>query len=127
MRVQIPKKMFGIVFVIVFAVLAIALFGKEATKEQVEGTKSEVAAIIKVKAGYKPQEVTLPAGKASILRFETDSTYDCSASLYINELNIEKFLPPDGFTDIEIPAQPKGKEVLAGCAMGMYSFKMKFQ
>jgi len=127
MKLQIPKKVAGIVLVTVVAVLAIAIFGQVETKKQVEGTKSEVAAIIKVKAGYKPQEVTLPAGKVSILRFETNSTYDCSASLYIDELHIEKFLPPDGFTDIEIPAQSKGKEIIAGCAMGMYSFKMKFQ
>lgn len=124
---RINKRVLLLVVISVVCGLAIALFGSKKQDGQVQVINTEPSAVIKVKAGYKPNEVVLPAGKPSILRFETNDTYDCSASLYIGEFHIERFLPPNGITDIEIPAQPKGKEVIAGCAMGMYSFKIKFQ
>lgn len=127
MEIRLSKKTLVISVLVAGSFLLIALFGKPAISTLPSGQDTKASAIIKVKAGYLPREVVLPANMQNTLRFVTNNTYDCSASLYIRELNIEKFLPPTGETDIVIPAQPVGKEIIAGCSMGMYGFKLKFQ
>lgn len=81
---------------------------------------------INTKGGYSPNNITAKAGTPSILRFATKNTFDCSTALVIKQLNISKNLPPNGNTDIEVPAQVAGSVINGSCSMGMYFFEIKF-
>ena len=127
MQFKLSKKFMGPIVIVAIAVVSIVLFGKGKAEDSVLGTTSNhPSASISVKAGYTPNEVTLPANKETVLKFLTNNTYDCSASLSIPKLGIEKFLPPNGETEVTLPPQVAGTEVIAGCASGSYSFKIKF-
>jgi len=127
MQIRLSKRIVSLGLVAIVAVIVIAVFGKRTDDSATIVDNSAVDGTITVKAGYFPREVVLPADRKTVLRFITNNTYDCSASLLIAKLRIEKFLPPTGNTDIVLPAQPAGTELMAGCSMGMYSFKIKFQ
>jgi plastocyanin domain-containing protein len=89
-----------------------------------EGEKQIIE--IGVKGGYTPQKSIAKAGIPTILKFKTNSTYDCSSSIRIPSLSISKNLPGTGITEVDIGTQPVGQ--LAGiCGMGMYSFEIDFQ
>lgn len=126
MQIKISKKFIRVFLVVIVGVALIALFGRKNPTPEIINVKGQSVAVIQVKAGYYPQELVLQANKENVLRFVTKNTYDCSASLLIAKLQIEKFLPPTGSTDIIIPAQEPGTEIVAGCSMGMYNFKLKF-
>lgn len=81
---------------------------------------------IKARGGYTPRTSIAKAGLPTILRFNTNSTFDCSSSVRIPSLNISKSLPLSGLTDIELPSSSVG--TLKGtCGMGMYPFEVVFQ
>lgn len=81
---------------------------------------------INAKGGYSPQKSVAKAGVPTILRFNTSGTFDCSSSLSIPSLNINKVLPSTGSTDFDIGTREVG--VLEGrCSMGMYFFSIDFQ
>lgn len=81
---------------------------------------------IKARGGYTPKISTAKAGIPTILRFNTNGTFDCSSSVRIPSLNISKNLSTSGQTDIELPNSNTG--TLKGtCGMGMYSFEVVFQ
>jgi plastocyanin domain-containing protein len=81
---------------------------------------------IKAKGGYIPRTSVAKAGLPTILRFNTNGTFDCSSSVRISSLNISKSLPPSGLTDIKLPSSNAG--TLQGtCGMGMYPFEVDFQ
>lgn len=81
---------------------------------------------IKTKGGYSPRVSTAKAGIPTILRFDTNGTYDCSSSVRIPSLNISKSLPLSGVTDIDLQSLSVG--TLKGtCGMGMYPFEIDFQ
>jgi plastocyanin domain-containing protein len=81
---------------------------------------------VKAKGGYQPGTSTVKAGMPTILRFETNATYDCSSEVRIPSLGIEKVLPPAGMTDIALGTLKPG--ILPGtCGMGMYRFILKVQ
>lgn len=84
--------------------------------------------IIKVTArgGYNPSVINAQSGIPTTLRLKTENTFDCSAAFAIPSLGINKMLPLSGVTDIEIPVQKAGSQLIGTCAMGMYSFKMIF-
>jgi plastocyanin domain-containing protein len=123
---RISKRLITVVIMLVISVVGIALFGNQDQKQPEVAGVDSTAPKIYVKAGYNPREVTLPANTDSVINFVTDNTYDCSASLLIPKLQIERFLPPTGTTSVAIPPQSAGTEIIAGCSMGMYSFKIKF-
>lgn len=76
-----------------------------------------------VKGGYQPQVSTVKAGIPTILRFTTNGTFDCSSSIRIPSLGIDKNLPSTGTTDISVGALSAG--TLQGtCSMGMYRFEI---
>jgi plastocyanin domain-containing protein len=62
----------------------------------------------------------------TILKMDTQGTFDCSSSLTIPALGIMKALPPSGETEIEIPPQNAGTTMHGLCAMGMYNFAVNF-
>lgn len=97
--------------------------GKVDNVSIVDGTQ---VVTIDVKGGYRPRVSTAKAGIPTVLRFDTDGTYDCSSSIRIPSRNISRFLPPSGSTDIGLGTSTA--ETLAGsCGMGMYSFQVNFE
>lgn len=81
---------------------------------------------INVKGGYQPRKNVATAGIPTIIRFDTNGTYDCSIAVRIPSLNIAKNIPPVGSTDIDVGTPKVG--ILRGmCAMGMYSFEVEFK
>ncbi len=81
---------------------------------------------IKAKGGYTPRISLAKANMPTILRFDTNGTFDCSSSVRIPSMNITKVLPQSGSTDIELGNSKLG--TLQGtCGMGMYPFEVQFQ
>jgi plastocyanin domain-containing protein len=81
---------------------------------------------IKAKGGYTPRVSIAKANMPTILRFDTNGTFDCSSSVRIPSMNITKVLPQSGTTDIDLGSAKLG--TLQGtCGMGMYPFEIDFQ
>lgn len=81
---------------------------------------------IKAKNGYSPYIIEAKANVDSILRVNTNNTFDCSLALRIPTLNVDQMLPITGNTDFNIPSQESGNVINGTCSMGMYSFKINF-
>lgn len=81
---------------------------------------------IKAKGGYQPRKSVAKAGIPTILRFDTNGTFDCSSSVRIPSMDISKSLPLSGTTDIDIGSQ-KVATLQGTCGMGMYPFEVDFQ
>lgn len=81
---------------------------------------------LKTKGGYSPRQTVAKAGVATVIRFDTNQTFDCSLSVRIPSKNISQFLPQTGSTDINIGAQPAGT-FRGSCGMGMYPFEVDFR
>lgn len=81
---------------------------------------------IKAKGGYTPRISTAKAGIPTILRFDTNGTFDCSASVRIPSMNISELLPNSGSKDIDL-GSPKAGAIQGSCGMGMYPFQINFQ
>jgi plastocyanin domain-containing protein len=81
---------------------------------------------IRAKGGYQPRRSVAKAGIPTILRFNTNGTFDCSTVLRIPALNLSQNLSPSGATDIDLGTPPV--TTLSGtCGMGMYSFAIDFR
>ena len=81
---------------------------------------------ITAKGGYTPRKSSAKAGLQTILRVDTNGTFDCSSSIRIPSKNISKLLPSSGVTDLDLGITNAG--ILAGtCGMGMYPFEIDFQ
>lgn len=81
---------------------------------------------IHAKGGYQPRKSIAKAGMPTILRFDTNGTFDCSSSVRIPSMNISKVLPQTGSTDIDI-GSPQLATLQGTCGMGMYPFEVDFQ
>lgn len=81
---------------------------------------------INAKGGYQPNNSIAKAGVPTVIRFKTNGTFDCSASVRIPSMNINKVLPQSGQTDIDI-GTPKIGLLQGMCGMGMYPFQIDFQ
>jgi len=89
-------------------------------------TKDDVQIVeIRAKGGYQPRNSVAKAGVKTILRFTTKGTFDCSSSVRIPSLDIDKLLPASGSTDIDLGVQPVGT-LRGSCGMGMYPFSINF-
>ena len=81
---------------------------------------------INARGGYSPNISVAKAGVPTILRINTNGTFDCSSSVRIPSLNISKYLPSTGITDIDLGTQ--AVSTLSGmCGMGMYRFQILFK
>lgn len=79
---------------------------------------------ITAKGGYQPRKSSAQAGMPTILRINTNGTFDCSSSVRIPSMDISKNLPQTGVTDIDLGKLSVG--VLSGtCGMGMYPFEIE--
>ena len=81
---------------------------------------------IGVKGGYSPRISTAKANIPTTLRMTTNATFDCSSGLTIPAMKYQKYLPPSGVTDIELPPQKTGTKLEGVCVMGMYNFEVSF-
>lgn len=81
---------------------------------------------ISAKGGYQPRKSIAKAGLSTILRFNTNGTFDCSSSVRVPSLGISQILPQSGKTDIDLGSPKVG--ILQGmCGMGMYRFDLEFK
>ena len=69
---------------------------------------------IRAKGGYQPRKSVAQAGLPTILRFDTNGTFDCSSSVRIPSLGISQILSQSGATDIDLGLPQAG--TLKGCA-----------
>lgn len=81
---------------------------------------------IEAKGGYSPRYSYAKALMPTLLKVNTNGTFDCSSALSIPSLNYQKYLPATGETIIEVPPQESGTTLQGTCAMGMYNFAIKF-
>lgn len=128
-----PKTSFFIAFALVMLTggILLRLVGKSfaATSVQTPEVTNVVVTdgrqiiTIKAKGGFSPQTTTVKGGMPTVLRFETDGTYDCSSTVRIPGLGISETLPASGETDVVVGALKAG--VINGtCGMGMYRFRI---
>lgn len=82
--------------------------------------------LISAKGGYQPRKSIAKAGLPTIIRFDTNGTFDCSSSVRIPSMDISKILPQTGSTDIDVGMQ-KVSSLQGTCGMGMYPFEIEFQ
>lgn len=80
---------------------------------------------IAAKGGYSPRVTKIQGGLATKLIVQTDSTYDCSASLVIRSVGFQKILQPSAEEVIDLGIPRSGDTVQGVCGMGMYNFKIK--
>jgi plastocyanin domain-containing protein len=127
--------------IIISLIVATALIGGALmlTKNKSNGTNESVADVnnvsvvdgkqiieIAAKGGYHPAHSIAKAGLPTILRFNTNGTFDCSATVRIPSMNISQSLPLSGTTDVALGTQQTG--VIHGtCGMGMYPFDVQFE
>lgn len=81
---------------------------------------------IKAKGGYLPRVSTAKAGIPTVLKFDTNGTFDCSSQVRIPSMNISQALPPSGVTEIALGTLKEGV-VQGTCGMGMYPFEINVQ
>lgn len=81
---------------------------------------------IRAKGGYSPKRTRAVADMPTVIRFATKSTFDCSSALIIPSLGIQKNLPMNGATDIDI-GTPQAGSLFGSCSMGMYGFEIVFE
>lgn len=119
---------FLILFVSLFAFFLYIIFSSIENPQQNKVVDRTNAQILEVTArgGYSPELINATANKPTILRVKTLNTFDCSSSLVIPSLNIQKMLPANGKTDIDLGSFEPGKTLNGTCGMGMYNFSIKF-
>ncbi len=94
-----------------------AFFSQSAAEESV--TASDAPVINVLSNGYKPNVVTVQAGKPVKLQLKTDGIYACTSVFRIPKLKIEKTLPASGTTFITATFPEPGTYSFT-CGMGMY-------
>lgn len=100
--------------------------GKVADANNVTIVDGKQIVEISAKGGYHPRKSIAKAGMPTIIRFDTNGTFDCSSSVRIPSMNISKSLPQTGTTDIDVGSQEVA--TLQGtCGMGMYPFEVEFK
>lgn len=82
---------------------------------------------IVAKGRYFPSKTTVQANMPTVLRVQTNGTFDCSSALTIPAIGYRANLPPSGVTDIELPAQKEGTLIRGICGMGMFDFAIQFK
>jgi Cu+-exporting ATPase len=109
------------------------MLGNGKTTSQTEASIANVSVVngkqiiaISAKGGYSPALTAARADMPTVIKMDTQGTFDCSSSLAIPSLGLNKILPPSGQTEIEIPPQKAGTTMQGLCAMGMYNFSIQF-
>ena len=100
--------------------------GSDAIVDNVKVVDGVQVIEISAKGGYSPRKSVAKSGIPTVLRIDTNGTFDCSAIVRIPSLNITKNLPQSGVTDIDLGTSTIGK-LNGSCGMGMYPFEVLFQ
>ena len=116
-----------------------ALIGGAIIFSSVGGGKAIVASVSNVsvidgkqiieigaKGGYSPTLTAAKANMPTVVRVQTNGTFDCSSAITIPSIGYRANLPPTGSTDIEVPSQTAGTSMHIVCAMGMRSALVNF-
>lgn len=111
--------------------LGIVFLGSGSKSQETAGQNVEVKDGIQyinitARGGYTPRKSIAKSGIPTVLRFNTNGTFDCSSSIRIPSMNISKMLPQSGSTDIDL-GNPQLGTFQGTCGMGMYSFEVEFQ
>lgn len=125
----------NIIFATVFSlllILGVFLLSKNGSNKNIS-SRDNVSIVdgvqiveISAKGGYSPRKSVAKAGIPTVLRVDTNGTFDCSAIVRVPSMDISKNLPQSGTTDIPLGTSTPG--VLNGsCGMGMYPFEINFQ
>lgn len=112
-------------------VLGIVFLGGGSKSQETAGQNVEVKdgvqyINITARGGYTPRKSIAKSGIPTVLRFNTNGTFDCSSSVRIPSMNISKMLSQSGSTDVDL-GNPKLGTLQGTCGMGMYSFEVEFQ
>lgn len=81
---------------------------------------------ITAKGKYSPRLTEAKAGVPTVIRLETNGTFDCTAQLTVPSVGFRQMLPPKGKTDIALAEQKPGSKIKGICSMGMYNFEVRF-
>jgi plastocyanin domain-containing protein len=81
---------------------------------------------ITAKGGYQPRRSVAKAGLPTVLRFDTNGTFDCSLAVIIPSLKFSQVLPQSGQTDVPV-GTPEAGTLQGSCGMGMYRFDVVFK
>ncbi|MFZ1626481.1 MAG: cupredoxin domain-containing protein [Candidatus Moraniibacteriota bacterium] len=128
------KIAFGLIATVALAILGYMLFqvkepvvvGQQEPVNNVSIVDGQQVVRLSAKAGYLPRVSEVKAGLPTILRVDTQGTFDCSSQIRVPSLDISRSLPPSGVTDIALGTLEPG--VLHGtCGMGMYPFELNVQ
>jgi plastocyanin domain-containing protein len=82
---------------------------------------------IKAEKNYAPALTSAKPNMPTVIRMETNGTFNCTSIVRIPSIGYQQTLPLSGSTDIEIPPQQPGAKVTGVCSMGMYSFEVDFE
>ena len=99
--------------------------GAVAQTQNVEVRDGVQYVTISAKGGYSPRVTEIKPGLPTKLIVKTDGTYDCSASLVIHSLGVQKILQPTGEEVIDLGTPKSGDQVQGICGMGMFNFSIK--
>ena len=125
-----------IISIVVAAVLVIGAFtlstkGDSSPADKTVNNVSIVDGVqiveIDARGGYSPRVSEAIAGVDTVVRMNTQGTFDCSLSLVMPSIGYRKILPQSGETDIPIGKQVAGSIFRGLCSMGMYNFSINFK
>jgi plastocyanin domain-containing protein len=90
--------------------------------------EKEVSAVgdsvdIIVEGGYKPEVISIPAGKTTKINFLRKDPSSCLEEVVLGDFKIRKFLPLNQQVSIEVTPQKKG-EFGFSCGMSMFHGKL---
>ncbi len=113
-------------------IVGVIILSKNSTQEEVLSVNN-VTMIdgtqfidLTAKAGYSPRKSMAKAGVSTVLRVNTNGTFDCSSIVRIPSMDLSKNLALSGVTEISLGSPSVG--ILKGtCGMGMYPFEIDFQ
>ncbi len=91
--------------------------------EPTPGTEKVDQTVEITAAGYSPQSISVPAGKAFKVTFIRRDDKTCGTEVIFPDLGIRKALPLNQPVVVDIPAQPAGKELNFTCPMNMLNGK----
>lgn len=82
---------------------------------------------VNIQGDYAPKLTAAKAGMPTTLRMKSTGVISCALALVIPSIGYRKNLALDGSTDIELPPYKAGETLRGICAMGMYSFAVRFE
>ena len=118
----------SISLILFFILITILIVNKptiiDGVKASIDNITGNQIIYIKAKDGFSPKVNIVNSGRPSILKIDTNNTVDCSSTILIPKLGVNKILPASGQTDINVPQMALGDTIDGTCSGGIYSFKI---